>query len=140
VSWAEDSAHLEGDSGPLAPLSEEDLAAGRLSIRLAAASLVSDAGPGLGSLVLEEPFDRLDGESGLRTLVLLRSLLAQIPRIILVTRGEAVDARPELFECVFEVRDDAGSGSAALRPTPAGTRGLILKEHVRRSRKKATRR
>jgi hypothetical protein len=79
-------------------------------------------------------------ESGLRTLLLLRSLLAEIPRIVLVTRGEAVDARPELFECVLEVRDDAGSGSAALRPTPAGTRALILSEQVRRNRRDATRR
>jgi hypothetical protein len=140
VTWNDGSAYLEGDSGPLMPLSEEDLAAGRLAVRLAAASLVSGAGQALASLVIEEPFDRLDVESGLRTLVLLRSLLEEIPRIVLVSRGEAVDARPELFESVLEVRDDAGSGSAALRPAPAGAPRLILKEHARRARKRARRR
>ena len=41
VKWRDGSAHLEGDSGPLTPLSEEDLAAGRLAVRLAAAAIVS---------------------------------------------------------------------------------------------------
>jgi DNA repair exonuclease SbcCD ATPase subunit len=128
VTWLDGSARLEGDSGPLAPLSEEDLAAGRLAVRLAGAALVAARGQTLASLVLEEPFDRLDVEASLRTLLLLRSLLDEIPRIVLVTRGDAVDARPELFDCVLEVRDDAGSGAAALRPAPAGAGYLVLQE------------
>lgn len=131
VTWSGDAAQLQGDSGPLAPLSEEDLAAGRLALRLAAASLVAGGGHVLASLVLEEPFDRLDAESALRTLVLLRKLLREIPRIVLVTRGDAVDARPELFDAVLEVRDNAGSGLAALRPTPAGSGRVIVRVPVR---------
>ena len=53
-----------------------------------------------------------DVEASLRTLLLLRSLLEEIPRIVLVTRGDAVDARPELFDCVLEVRDDQGGSSS----------------------------
>jgi DNA repair exonuclease SbcCD nuclease subunit len=127
VTWSGGRAQLQGDAGPLAPLSEEDLAAGRLAARLAAASLVGGGGQVLASLILEEPFDRLDAESSMRTLVLLRKLLREVPRIILLTRGEAVDARPELFDAVLEVRDNAGSGSAALRPAPAGAGRVILR-------------
>ena len=131
VTWGEDGAQLQGDAGALAPLSEEDLAAGRLSVRLAAASLVAGEGQVLASLILEEPFDRLDAESAIRTLVLLRGLLREVPRIVLVTRGETVDARPELFEAVLEVREDAGGGSAALRPAPAGLGRVILRSPVK---------
>lgn len=139
VTWSGDAAQLQGDAGPLAPLSEEDLASGRLAVRLAAASLVAAGGHVLASLVLEEPFDRLDAESAMRTLVLLRRLLLEIPRIVLVTRGEAVDALPELFDSVLEVRDNAGSGSAALRPTPAGSGRVILRVPVRPARGRAPR-
>jgi exonuclease SbcD len=128
VTWGGGRARLEGDSGALTPLSEEDLAVGRLALRTAAASLVASAGTMLASLVVEEPFDRLDTESAIRALMLLRSLLAEIPRIVLVTRGDAVDARPELFESILEVRDDVGRGMAVLRPAPAGVGRIALKE------------
>jgi hypothetical protein len=139
VTWREGTAQLQGDAGPLTPLSEEDLAAGRLGLRLAAASLVAGGGKVLASLVVEEPFDRLDEEARLRTLVLLRSLLRDVPRIVLVSRGEAADARPELFDAILEVRDDAGSGAAALRFAAAGTGRILLREPVRRERRKVPR-
>lgn len=139
VTWRGSSAQLQGDAGPLSPLSEEDLAAGRLALRLAAASLVAMGGQVLASLVVEEPFDRLDEEARLRTLVLLRSLLREIPRIVLVSRGDAVDARPELFDAILEVRDDAGS-AAALRPAPAGTGRVLLREPIRKERHRIPRR
>jgi Calcineurin-like phosphoesterase len=135
ITWREGSAQLQGDAGPLTPLSEEDLAAGRMSLRLAAASLVAAGGRTLASLVVEEPFDRLDEEARLRTLVLLRSLLRDIPRIILVSRGEAADARPELFDAILEVRDDAGSGAAALRLALAGAGRVLLKEPALKERR-----
>jgi DNA repair exonuclease SbcCD nuclease subunit len=141
VTWSEGAAQLQGDAGPLSPLSEEDLAAGRLAVRLAAFSLVSGGGHVLGSLVLEEPFDRLDTEGALRALVLLRTLLRDVPRIVLVTRGDAVDARPELFDAILEVRDDGGSGAAALRPAAAGSGHVFfgLQAPVKRLRPRATR-
>ncbi len=126
VTWTDGAAQLQADAGPLAPLSEEDLATGRLALRLAAASLVAAGGHILASLVVEEPFDRLDAEAGVRTLVLLRELLREVPRIVVVTRGDIVDAQPELFDAVLEVRDNAQTGSAALRPAPAGAGRVVL--------------
>lgn len=142
VTWSEGAAQLQGDAGPLSSLSEEDLAAGRLAVRLAAVSLVGGGGQVLGSLIVEEPFDRLDAEVAMRVLVLLRKLLREVPRILLVTRGDAVDARPELFDAVLEVRDDVGSGAAALRPAAAGSGHVFfgLPARVRRARPRARRR
>lgn len=131
VTWTDGAAQLQGDAGPLAPLSEEDLAAGRTAVRLAAVSLVAAAGSVLASLVMEEPFDRLEEEAQVRTLQLVRRLLGEVPRVVLVSRGEAVDANPELFDAILEVRDDAGSGSAALRPAAAGSGRIILPRRER---------
>jgi len=134
VTWDDGRCELQGDEGPLSPLSEEDLAAGRIAVRLAAASLVAGGGQVLGSLVLEEPFDRLDEESGVRTLVLIRSLLDEIPRVVLFSRGDAVDARPEAFECILEVRDQGAGMGPALRPAAAGSGRLVLREAMPESR------
>lgn len=133
VTWDERVAQLQGSEGVLAPLSEEDLAAGRLSLRLAAASLVAAGGRVLASLPVEQPFDRLDEEARIRTLVLLRRLVAEIPRIVVFSRGEAVDARPELFDYVLEVAEE-GSGGAVLRPAAAGPGRVALKAAVPRRR------
>ncbi len=140
VTWRDGSAQLQGDAGPLSPLSEEDLAAGRLALRLAAVSLVAAGGSVLGSLVVEEPFDRLEEEAQVRALRLMRKLLSEVPRVVLVSRGDAVDANPELFDAILEVRDDAGSGSAALRPAPAGSGRLLLPREERPPRRPARRR
>lgn len=138
VTWDRSAAELQGDAGPLTPLSEEDLAAGKVAVRLAAASLVAGEGRMLASLLVEEPFDRLDEEARIRTLVLVRSLLREIPRVILFSRGEAVDARPEVFDCILEIRDDT-AGAPALRPAPAGTGHVALKIPERRRRRPLTR-
>lgn len=125
-----DLAQLQGSSGVLTPVSEEDLAVGRVSIRLAAASLVAASGRVLASLPLEEPFDRLDEEARIRTLVLAKGLLQEIPRIVLFTRGEAVDARPELFDYILEVRDEGAMTGPALSPVAAGRGRISLKQSV----------
>jgi DNA repair exonuclease SbcCD nuclease subunit len=139
VTWGDGGAQLQGDAGALSPLSEEDLAAGRLAVRLAAVSLVAGGGQVLATLILEEPFDRLESEGALRALVLLRDLLREVPRVVLVTRGDAVDARPELFDAVLEVRDDAGSGAAALRQAAAGSGHVFLRAPVERGRSRVSR-
>jgi DNA repair protein SbcD/Mre11 len=136
VRWVDGRTVLEGFRGQLRPLSEEDSAAARVAVRLAAASLVAAGGRVLGSLVLEEPFDRLDAEAGIRTLVLTKQLLREIPRVILFSRGEAVDARPELFDSVLEVREEGASGGPALRPAPAGPGVVVLKAPVRPAKSK----
>ena len=134
ITVQEGGVRLEGDYRTLLPASEEDLSAGKVAVRLAAASLVAAGGQGLGSLLLEEPFDRLDPEAGIRTLVLMKHLLGQIPRIILVSRGTAVGARPELFDCILEVRDEASGAGPVLRPTPAGPGRLLLQSPAKLKR------
>jgi hypothetical protein len=115
-----EAVRLEGIDGALTPMSEEDLATGKTAIRLAGASLVAAAGRVLGSLAFEEPFDRLDQETQIRTVLLMRALLDEVPRLIVFTRGEVVDARPELFDYVLEVREEDVVGGAPLRPVLAG--------------------
>lgn len=127
ISEEDGRARLQGTAGVLQPLSEEDLAAARLTLRLAAASLVAASGKVLASLPVEEPFDRLDEETRTRTLLLLRALVREIPRILLVTRGAAVDARPELFDFLLEVRDDGMPTGPIVRQVPSGPGWIALR-------------
>jgi len=127
VSLVAGRATLNGDRGVLAVISEEDRSTARIAVRLAAASLVAAGGRLLGSLVLAEPFDRLDIEGRIRTLVLTKELLDDIPRVILFSGGEAVDARPELFDCILEVRDETSGIGPVLRPAAAGPGRALLR-------------
>jgi hypothetical protein len=120
IGWDGEAVRLEGTEGALTPMSEEDLATGKIAIRLAGASLVAAAGRVLASLALEEPFDRLDRETQIRTVLLARDLLGEIPRLVLFSRGDVVDARPELFDYVLEVREEDAGGGPPLRPVLAG--------------------
>jgi len=122
--------YLQGSEGVLAPVSEEDLAAGKIAVRLAAASLVAAGGRVLASLPIEQPFDGLDEEARIRTLLLAKRLLAEIPRIVLFTRGEAVDAVPELFDYVLDVREEGSPFRPALSAAAAGPGRLTLKAAI----------
>ena len=130
VTWDDGVVHLQGAEGVLTPLSEEDLAAGKVAIRLAAASLVAARGRMLASLPIEQHFDRLDEEARIRTLVLARELLREIPRIVLFSRGDAVDARPELFDYVLEVREEGSASAPVVRPVASGPGRVVLKTTV----------
>lgn len=132
VTVDDETVHLQGTEGVLTPLSEEDLAAGRMALRLAAASLVATRGSVVASLAVEQPFDRLDEEARIRTLVLTKGLLREIPRIVLFSRGDAVEARPELFDYVLEVRDEGSGSGPVLRPAPSGPGRVALRPTVRR--------
>lgn len=127
VSWNGEQVLLEGSDGVLTPISEEDLAAGKIAIRIAAAALVAARGRVLASLPLEEPFDRLEEEAQIRTLVLAGELEHEIPRVILVTRGEVVDARPELFDYVLEIREEGTVAGPPLRPALGGPGRVTFK-------------
>ncbi len=132
VTWDDGTVHLQGTDAVLTPLTEEDLAVGRVAIRLAAASLIAAGGRILATLPLEEPFDRLDEEARIRTLVLTKGLLREVPRVVLFSRGDSVDARPELFDYVLEVREEGSITGPVLRPAPAGPGRVALKPPVRR--------
>ncbi len=69
---------------------------------------------------IEHPFDSLDAEARIRSLVLTKQLLNEVPRIVLFSRGDAVDVRPELFDYVLEVRDDEALTGPVLRPASSG--------------------
>jgi hypothetical protein len=129
LAFTREAEHLrlQGVAGVLTPMADDDLALGTLAVRLAAASLVAAEGRALASLPIEQAFDRLDEEGRIRMLVLLRALLPEIPRIILVTRGDAVDARPELFDVLLEIRQDGASSGPALRPVSAGPGRVVMK-------------
>ncbi|MDX1645775.1 MAG: metallophosphoesterase [Longimicrobiales bacterium] len=127
-----DRVQLQGSEGALMPLSEEDLAAGRVAMRLATASLIAAGGTILQSLPVEQPFDRLEEEARIRTLHLIKGLLREIPRIVLFSRGDAVDARPELFDYVLEVREEGSVTGPLLRPAPAGPGRVALRRAVDR--------
>ena len=131
VSWDGIGVKLEGSEGSLTPVSEEDLAAGQVAIRIAAASLIAAEGRVLATLPVEEPFDRLDEEAQIRTLILVRSVLREIPRIVLFTRGDVVDARPEFFDHVLEVRDEGGISGPVVRPALAGPGRVTFRLPVR---------
>jgi DNA repair exonuclease SbcCD nuclease subunit len=131
ISWDEGPVRLEGSEGVLTPMSEEDLATAKVAIRVAAASLVAAGGKVLASLPVEEPFDRLDEEAQIRTLVLVRELLDDVPRVILFTRGDVVDARPELLDYVLEVREEGTAAGPPLRPAPAGPGRVTFEVPVR---------
>lgn len=131
LTFDEGVVRLQGSEGVLSPLSEEDLALGRVAIRLAAASLIAARGRIVASLALEQPFDRLDEEARIRTLLLTKGLIREVPRIVLFSRGDAVDARPELFDYVLEVRDDGAATGPVLRPAAAGPGRIALKPPVR---------
>ncbi len=134
VTQDEQGVDLQGDLGPLRPLSEEDLAAGRLAVRLAAAMLLSAAGR-LRGLVIEEPFDRLDEEARVRTLTLIRECLRDVPSVVLFSRGGTVDARPEVFDGVLELREEAAGGAHTLRAAPAAFARLAVSASAGRGRR-----
>jgi hypothetical protein len=61
----------------------------------------------------------------------VREILVEIPRVILFTRGDVVDARPELFDYVLEVREERTAGGPPLRPALAGPGRVALAVPVR---------
>ncbi len=139
VTEGDGRAWLQGIGGVLQPLTEEDLASARLALRLAAASLAAGSGRILASLPIEEPFDRLDEETRSRALLLLRGLIREIPRIVLITRGMAVDARPELFDYLLEVREDGTPTGPILKPVPAGPGWVALRAPMTRPSRSSSR-
>ena len=56
----------------------------------------------------------------------------EIPRVVLFSRGDVVEARPELFDYVLEVRDESGSSGPVLTPAPAGPGRVALVRPARR--------
>lgn len=115
------------EDGRAVPLStDEDRSAFRIALRLALATLLVDDGVGLESLLIDEPFGRLDPAARLRTVELLRALADRIPQVLLVARGEAAEAAPERFDQIYEFRQEREGTAATLRALPGGVGTLRI--------------
>lgn len=105
---------------------DEDAAAAQVALRLAAVELLrEEVGSTDASLVVGDPFDRLDDAVKVRAAGLFAERLgAGLVQVLLVTRGEVVDRVPELFDGVLELRVE-GDG-AVFRPLGAGSGRIRL--------------
>ena len=103
---------------------DEDGAAARLAVRLAAVECAHEAvGSRHAALVIGDPFDRLEEAVKVRAADLLSERVRRgLVQVLLVTRGEVVDLVPEAFDGVLEYRRDGTGGG--LRPVAAGS-GVI---------------
>ncbi|MBT8336019.1 MAG: hypothetical protein KJO11_05405 [Gemmatimonadetes bacterium] len=115
---------LVGPEVDLSTPPDEDGAAARLAVRLAAVECIHEAvGSRHAALVVGDPFDRLEESVKVRAADLLSERSRRnLVQVLLVTRGEVVDLVPEAFDGVLEYRRDATGGG--LRPVPAGS-GVI---------------
>ena len=115
------------DGRPLAAPTGEDRAATVVAFRLALGERLVEAGVPLRSLVLNEPVRDLNPEARLRTVALARGLLARLPQILLLSGDDVVDAAPEAFDRIVEVRGaGAGEGPSRLRLVRGGAGFLRL--------------
>jgi DNA repair protein SbcD/Mre11 len=99
---------------------DEDRAAAVVALRMALLELLAEEWSTFGSFVLGDPFDRMGEEDQLRALNLLRPMLSRIPQILLLTRGSVVGRAPELFDGLFDLRDESETGAGTTRSLPAG--------------------
>ena len=106
---------------------DEDRAAAVVALRMALVELLAEDWSPLGSFVLGDPFDRMREEDRLRALGLLRRTLSRIPQIFLLTRGAVVEQAPELFDGLFEFREEPLRGMPPLRALPGGVGMLRIR-------------
>jgi hypothetical protein len=105
---------------------DEDHAAAVVALRMALMELLAEDWSPFGSFVLGDPFDRMGEEDQLRALGLLRRVLSRIPQVLLLTRGEVVERAPELFDGLYEYREEPEKGVPPLRALPSGVGILRL--------------
>ncbi len=108
------------DGRVVLPSTEEDRASARIALRLALAVLLVEDGVALESILVDEPFARMEPPARLRSVELLRSLGPRLPQILLLARGRAAEAAPERFDQILEFREDRREGTATLRELPGG--------------------
>lgn len=123
ISSADGEPILLEDGRTVPAPTEEDRAATTVALRLALAVRMVEEGVPLDSILLDEPVRNLDAEARLRTVRLLRGVLDRIPQILLLAGDEAVDASPESFDRIVELRGD-GSGP---RSVGGGVGGIRLR-------------
>ena len=115
-----DDVQLVDGGGSAGVEADEDRAAAVVALRMALVELLAEEWGALGSFVLGDPFDRMGEEDQLRALSLLRPMLSRVPQVLLLTRGSVVGRAPELFDGLFDFREEAGTGVGTTRSLPAG--------------------
>lgn len=104
-----------------APAGEEERAAVRVALHVALAELVATrGGVVLESLVVDRAFDRMEEEARLRGVDLLVAVGRTLPQVLLFTRSDVADRRPESFTAVYEFRSEELGLASSLRSLPAG--------------------
>lgn len=108
----------DGERVPL--VSESDGALASLALRVGAVRLLAELEEPPRMLVLGREVDVLEGDPAVAAPGVLRSLLKDVERVVVVTRGEVLDRAPEAFDAAFDAREeetDAGEG-LELQPVP----------------------
>lgn len=117
---SEQDVQLLDAGGAAGVEADEDRAAAVVALRVALIELLAEDWCAFGSLVVGDPFDGMGEEDQLRAVGLLRRILSRIPQVLLLTRGRVVERAPELFDGLFEFRQDPEKGLPRLRTLPSG--------------------
>jgi hypothetical protein len=109
------------DDGERRLQSDEEVAAYLFALRLALIQLAAAQGIQFEGVLLGDTFDRLEPETKVRAVGLLRKMLPQVPRILLFCRGEILDAIPESFDWIVDLRvDRSGAPHTRVRTSGVG--------------------
>ena len=109
------------DDGERRLQSDEEVAAYLFALRLALVQLAAAQGVQCEGVFLGDTFDRLEPETKVRAVGLLRQMLPQVPRILLFCRGEILDTIPESFDWIVDLRvDRSGSPHTRVRSSGVG--------------------
>ena len=109
------------DDGERRLQSDEEVAAYLFALRLALIDLAVAQGIDLDEVLLGDMFDRLEPEAKVRAVGLLRNMMPRVPRILLFCRGEILDAVPEWFDWIVDLRvDRAGTPQTLVRSSGVG--------------------
>lgn len=103
-----------------------DRAALTLALRIALVLRLDEAGAPLGSLVVGEPFLRLESDARARILDLLREHAGRIPQVMVLPGDVAVRTSPERFDRIVELRPEGAGGRSRIRVRPGGTGRLRI--------------
>jgi len=109
------------DEGERRLQSDEEVAAYLFALRLALIQLAVAQGVQFEEVLLGDTFDRLEPEAKVRAVGLLRSMMPQVPKILLFCRGEILDTIPESFDWIVDLRvDRAGAPHTRVRSSGVG--------------------
>lgn len=107
--------------------SPADRAAVQLALRLAFVLRIREAGVPLESIVLGAAFRRLDPDSRVRALNLLREHADPIGQVLVLHADEAIRTAPEGFDRIVEMQGAGTGGERRIRVRPGGVGTVRLR-------------